>query len=99
MRLATHEPVHRKPGHGGERGRDVRIEEGYGGNGIHAKLAPRVETVPSEPQEAGAQGHQWNAVWALVQHPALTHIEHRGQRRHPCDIVNHDAAGKILHAP
>jgi hypothetical protein len=97
--LLGREPVDGEPGDGGKARRDVGIQEGDGGDRIDAELTAGVESVPSEPEQSGAQGDERNGVRSAVRDFALADVEDRGERRDAGDVVDNDAAGEVEDAP
>lgn len=97
--LAAAAPLDDEPGDEGEGGGDVGVEEGEGGDAVGAYLATGIEAVPAEPEEAGADGYERDAVGGGVLVDAGAYEEYGGEGCEAGEDVYGDTAGEVEHAP
>ena len=94
-RLAAPYPLDCHPGQHARSSAELSVDKRCGCHPVGAVGAAGVESEPTEPQDAGAEKHQWNVVRPVSPFPARTKIENRRQGSRPGQLVHDRSAGEV----
>ena len=91
-------PLDEQPGDRCEGGGEVGVEERERRDVVDLQLAPGIEAVPAEPEQAGAERDERDVVRRVDELP-LPDVEHGCERREAGARVHDDSAGEVARAP